>query len=151
MRTVWKTALALALPFFSGTLPAADAIRAEGIGLSRTGVFDDPDPEVFAYRDAEPERAGTLPRAYQGAPPQVPHRVDRFLPLTMAQNECLRCHDKPKMIGKKLKGLPTPMPRSHYAEKEGQPVRANGRHVCVQCHTPQAEVRDLISNTFSPK
>jgi cytochrome c-type protein NapB len=57
------------------------------------------------------------------------------------------------MIGKKkTKGLPTPMPESHYHKADdGKLEFSDTRYVCVQCHTPQADVKDLVGNTFTPK
>ncbi|MGA7949645.1 MAG: hypothetical protein WCA45_05725, partial [Thiobacillaceae bacterium] len=41
---------------------------------------DDADPDgAFVYPDTKPATARPLPRAYEGAPPQVPHDVSDFL------------------------------------------------------------------------
>lgn len=133
------------------------ALQAEGMvlvddqmGLSKTSVFDDPSPASFTYPQTEPHAAQPLPRAWEGAPPQIPHNIDDFLPITAESNQCLRCHDKPTLMGrKKIKGIPTPMPESHYVKAEdGKLSRAGARHVCTQCHAPQADVGDLVGNTF---
>ncbi len=124
--------------------PVADS----AMGLSKTSVFDDPSPPAFAYPDTTPAAAHPLPRAYEGAPPQVPHGIADFLPITADENTCLSCHDKPKLMGKKLKGLATPMPESHYTKVDGKWQRNNNRYVCTQCHVPQANVKDLVGNTF---
>jgi cytochrome c-type protein NapB len=124
--------------------PVADS----EIGLSKTSVFDDPSPSVFEYPKTEPSAATALPRSWNSAPPQVPHKIEAFIPITTSKNICVTCHDKPSLIGKKTKGIPTSMPESHYDTIEGKLVRNNGRHVCTQCHTPQANVADLVGNTF---
>lgn len=130
----------------SQTGPLAD----NEIGLSKTSVFDDPAPAVFEYPKTEPSAAAALPRYWNSAPPQVPHKIDAFIPITTNKNLCVTCHDKPSLIGKKTKGIPTSMPESHYDTIEGKLVRNNGRHVCTQCHAPQASVADLVGNTFKP-
>jgi cytochrome c-type protein NapB len=118
------------------------------MGLSKTSVFEDPSPSVFDYPKTEPSAATALPRAWNSAPPQVPHKIDAFVPITTNKNMCVTCHDKPSLIGKKTKGIPTSMPESHYDTVEGKLVRNNGRHVCTQCHAPQASVAELVGNTF---
>lgn len=136
-----------------GVLQASEVVvRDDQIGLSPTSVFDDPTPEVFDYPDTEPSAAKALQRAYFGAPPQVPHRIDNLLPIRAKRNACLRCHDAPDTIGKsRPAGDPTPMPATHYVKLgDGSLKRADNRHVCVQCHAPQAQVKDLVGNTFRP-
>lgn len=118
------------------------------MGLSKTSVFEDPTPAVFDYPKTETSAAAALPRAWNSAPPQIPHKIDAFVPITASKNMCVGCHDKPGLIGKKTKGIPTSMPESHYDTVEGKLVRNNGRHVCTQCHAPQASVGELVGNTF---
>ena len=133
------------------------ALQAEGVvlvddqmGLSQTSVFDDPSPPAFDYPATDPSASQTLPRAWDGAPPQIPHNIDDFVPISADSNSCVRCHDKPALMGKKkIKGIPTPMPASHYVKADdGKLSRAGARYVCTQCHAPQADVGDLIGNTF---
>lgn len=125
--------------------PVAD----NAIGLSKTSVFEDPSPAVFEYPKTEPSAATLLPRSWNSAPPQIPHKIEAFLPIKAEKNLCITCHDKPSLIGKaKVKGIPTTMPESHYDTVEGKLVRNNGRHVCTQCHAPQANVAELVGNTF---
>lgn len=118
------------------------------IGLSKTSVFNDPAPSAFDYPATEPSAATALPRAWNSAPPQIPHKIDIFVPITASKNFCVTCHDKPSLIGKKMKGIPTSMPESHYDTVEGKLARNNGRYVCTQCHAPQANVGELVGNTF---
>jgi cytochrome c-type protein NapB len=134
-------------------------LNAEGVmldddkmGLSKTSVFDDPAPATFEYPGTAPAKAEALPRAYDGAPPQVPHRIDKYLPITAEDNQCLDCHDEPARIGKPaVKGKPTPMPVSHYVKADdGSLKRSGARHACVQCHVPQAGVGELVGNSFNP-
>jgi cytochrome c-type protein NapB len=131
------------------------ALQAEGVvlvddqmGLSKSSVFDDPTPSAFEYPDGF--NGARVAPSYVGAPPQIPHNIDDFVPINADSNACARCHDKPARIGqKKLKGIPTSMPESHYVKGEdGKLTRAGARYVCTQCHAPQADVGDLIGNTF---
>ena len=127
------------------------AIQDDKMGLSQTSVYDDPSPEVFQYPQTEPSAASAMPRAYEGAPPQIPHKTEAFMPIKTGKNMCIVCHDKSALIGKKkIKGIPTPMPESHYVRAEdGNLAKSGARYICTQCHTPQAEVSDLVGNTFT--
>lgn len=70
----------------------------------------------------------------QAAPP-IPHSIDGYL-VTKQENNCLECHDKPRDIGKKRgKGLPTPLPATHYAKLEGKPEIASTFFGCTSCHS----------------
>jgi cytochrome c-type protein NapB len=125
------------------------ALMDDAIGLSKTSVFDDPAPPEVAYSSLDPKQSGILPRFWEDAPPQVPHRLDKFLPITAKANKCLECHEEPEKIGKKAKGKPTPMPESHYVKSADDELTvANRRYVCTLCHAPQAEVGTLVGNSF---
>jgi cytochrome c-type protein NapB len=153
MKTTTKAMLAAgALTLSYGALQAAEMAQTDSqMGLSKTSVYEDPSPDVFAYPATKPMDANALPRAYIGAPPLVPHNIASYLPITSSRNKCLGCHDDPDMIGKtRAKGEPTPMPESHYHKADnGSLTFSDKRYVCVQCHTPQADVKDLVGNTFN--
>ncbi|MGD8308506.1 MAG: nitrate reductase cytochrome c-type subunit [Chromatiales bacterium] len=142
------------LALAGGLAMAGDAVDATSMGLSKTSVFDVPEPEPFAYNDVSPRRSEALPRAYPGAPPQIPHEVEGWLPIRAGANECLDCHDAPDDWGKELRrGEASPMPESHYTDRSGKLTKehvAGARYVCTQCHTPQAEnVKPLVENEFA--
>lgn len=148
--TTTLTALVLAWVAANAGEPVAPA----EMGLSKASVFDTPTPEPFAYQAPEPRQSQPLPRAYgdfEGAPPQVPHAIDEFLPITASANECAGCHDTPHLIGMKpMKGAAPPMSRSHYGgfKGTGDPKTLSGaRYVCSQCHVPQSGAEPLVANT----
>ncbi len=145
-----RIALFVAAALLAGGLYAAEAewVRDDAIGLSKTSVFDDPAPPEFAYSDLKPKQSGVLPRFWEDAPPQIPHQIDKLLPIRAKLNKCLDCHDVPEDIGKKVKGEPTPMPASHYIKDDGELVMAKGRYFCSLCHVPQAGVEALVGNTY---
>ena len=130
------------------SMEQSKAIEDMDMGLSKTSVFDTPTPQPFSYGSSDQ----ALPVAFTGAPPQIPHRIDNYLPLTTSQNQCMGCHDQPAMIGRKAKGMPTPMPQSHYTDLRRAPDKVKkqvigSRFVCTQCHAPQADVSPLVENT----
>jgi nitrate reductase (cytochrome), electron transfer subunit len=127
----------------------AEPVADDELGVSKTSVFDAPSPPPFEYTMADPFQAKPLPEpSYPTAPPQIPHRVDMYTPVTAKMNQCINCHDQSAMIGKKVKGMPTPMPASHYETVDGKMVRNNGRHICTQCHVPQTDASLIVGNTF---
>ena len=138
---------------------AADKMDAHSIadnkmGLSKTSVFDTPEPQTVNYNDKFPGQNSLLPRAYPGAPSHIPHNIDAFKPITASNNACIGCHNNPSMHGKEIpKGMATPMPESHYRDTRHKPDLVaeqivEGRYVCTQCHVPQANVDTLVENTF---
>lgn len=151
MKTISLCAIVLIL---SGNNLAADGIGEASLGLSKSSVFDTPDPSAFEYPDTKARYSEALPRAFHGAPPQVPHETDSMLPITRGDNSCLECHDRPDEIGVvEVKGG-RPMDRGHYSvhgvegEYEGW-VLSGVRYNCNQCHVQQADVPPLVDNTFS--
>ena len=138
------------------TALSQNAINDSNMGLSKTSVFDTPVPEPFQYSDKFPGSSQVLPRAYPGAPPQIPHNIDSFKPVTAKNNMCMGCHNNPSMRGKTVKGMATPMPESHYTDQRHKPgIVSNqmigARYVCTQCHVPQANSKTLVDNIFNQK
>lgn len=125
---------------------AGDGLAADAMGLSPTSVFDDPTP-------AAPVIGGERPAIdFVGEPPQIPHDVTGMVPITIKGNACMGCHNNPAMQGKKMPGVPTSIPVSHYQNTReenaaGDKVRGQ-RYICTQCHAPQADVKPLVKNEF---
>lgn len=141
----------------TGASFAGSPIDADDMGLSKGSVFDVPAPKVYHYANTPPGASIVLPRAYPGAPPQIPHDIADFLPITTASNMCISCHDQPGQWGKKRdKGTPTPIPQSHYTDLRNAPGKVtdhliNARYNCNQCHVPQTDAAPLVENTFSAR
>lgn len=142
----------------SGASPslAGQTFRTDEMGLSKSSVFAVPEPKVAHYPATAPGESTLLPRAYLGAPPQVPHDVSEFLPITAQTNMCAACHNQPDLRGKKReKGAVVPIPASHYTDQRKTPNKVTenlvgARYNCNQCHVPQADAAPLVENTFSP-
>jgi nitrate reductase (cytochrome), electron transfer subunit len=146
-----KPLVLMGIAFFGlvGPLQADEqALNPDTMGLSPMSVFEIPTPEAFGYPDTRPGSGELLPRGFPGAPPQVPHGIDNYLPITMDRNRCLSCHDDPDMIGKAEAEDPTPMPLTHYMERDGKLEPSGKNHVCTHCHVPQADVPPLTGSTF---
>ena len=131
--------------------PAAPvAIPDSQLGLSKTSVFDVPDPAVYTYTTAEPGGNPREARAYYIAPPVIPHQVADFLPITIEENGCLACHE---LGGPAAEGEPTPLPPSHATDLRNAPDKvgdelAGARWRCVACHVPKSDAPPLVGNDF---
>ena len=134
---------------------AAPAPRAVGtpdrdLGLSKGSVFDVAEPRPFAFSKESPGGNDRLPGGYPGAPPRIPHDVTGYLPITLAKNGCLKCHDVEKALTPED---PTPIPQSHHVDLRNAPgvkqaMVAGARWVCTSCHVPQAAVAPPVGNGF---
>ncbi|MES0491687.1 MAG: nitrate reductase cytochrome c-type subunit [Leptospirales bacterium] len=77
-------------------------------------------------------------RAYDGAPPQVPHSTTQT-----AYRRCLVCHEK----GFTLKNEQT----EGIADRVVGPIVPHPTWLnCVQCHVPQNTDEQFVENTFEP-
>lgn len=133
--------------------PAAPVSDAE-IGLSKTSVFDVPDPLVVEEPDEEPGSGQPRGGYIAGSPPVITHAIEDFLPITADDNKCLGCHDTPGEIGKPLAaGAPLPIPASHYTDLRRDPKTVTARLIgtrwlCTQCHVAETEAPALVPNTY---
>ena len=141
----------------TGSAFAAKTFQADQMGLSKESVFNTPTPPVYHYGNGQPGTVKVLPRAYLNAPPQIPHDISAFLPITQQSNLCIICHNQREQWGKKSdQATPTPIPPSHYTDLRRDPGKVtdkliNARYNCNQCHVPQTDAQPLVENTFSSK
>ena len=124
------------------------AIPDDAIGLSKSSVYEDPDPIVVNYRGGDVGTNKRAQRSYHTAPPMITHTIVDMVPIRQDFNLCKDCHVQPDLLKEKItQGMPVPAPVSHYANvKKGEMHMA--RWNCVQCHAPQADVKTLVNNTF---
>jgi nitrate reductase cytochrome c-type subunit len=126
---------------------AEDEIADRDLGLSRTSVFDTPEPAAYGYDGSAP----AIPAMSALDVPVIPHEIRQLEKITVERNRCLNCHLDPELIGKTVpEGEPTPIPASHYlgdpATSESPQV-AGARWVCTQCHVAQSDTDPLVRNT----
>ncbi len=147
------------------------------LGLRKTTLNDEKvAPPKVEFDAPAPGSAPRIARSYVNAPPLIPHSVEGLLPITIKRNACLDCHmpDKAKAVGA------TPIPESHFVNfrpdtkvtkdgkiiKDGKEVKntsdviiakfkklkhlSMARYNCSQCHVPQANVKPLVKNNFTP-
>lgn len=88
-------------------------------------------PPAVQYHSAMPGTSKKFKRAYQDAPPMIPHDTTGMLPITKGNNQCLDCHmpENAKMMGMGA----TPIPISHFTNfrphtaVKGDEILKNGK------------------------
>ncbi|WP_457643495.1 nitrate reductase cytochrome c-type subunit, partial [Persephonella sp.] len=79
--------------YISSTVAGEKTISPEEIGIRKQSVFTENTnlPEA-KYPDTPPGTGHRFSRSYPTAPPQIPHSIKDFLPITAKENQCLNCH-----------------------------------------------------------
>lgn len=182
MKLVSKIALGsctIAVLFFAGcndaAMPAKQAdvkptISEESLGLRKVDLYteDKAVPEKTEYSKNYAGSGKTIDRAFQDAPPMIPHDTEGMLPITINNNQCVSCHnpDVATSMGA------TPIPKSHFTDfrpkhkydgkkfeksidnyKNEVAIKEIGhlsgaRFNCSQCHAPQSQGKLIVENNF---
>ena len=129
--------------------PVPAPVSEASIGLVKGSLFDVVEPPRVEPNDSSPGELPVLHRAYPGAPPEIPHGIADFVPITADTNACVTCHG----VAEKEEGGPTPIPASHYTDLRNAPGRrgenvAGARNTCTLCHLPQTGAKPLVGNRF---
>lgn len=152
-----RIAFSIVLALAAQPVFAAAPVPADNMGLSKQSVFVVPEPKVYKESGGQAGQNKLLPRAFLNAPPQIPHGIGDFLPITAQSNLCIACHNLPDQWGKKLKaGEARAIPQSHYTDLRTAPGKVTdqligARYNCNQCHVPQMNAKPLVDNIFSAK
>ena len=141
------------------------------LGLRKTDIYteDNTTSMKTQYGSDAPGTSQRLARAFQDAPPMIPHSVEGLLPIKAGNNQCIGCH-----MPEAAKGMgATPIPKSHFTNfrpkhkfdgKMFTKVIDNNKNEvsiskpsdklimarfnCSQCHAPQSRGDLAVSNTF---
>ena len=167
--------LTLAITLAASILFAANTTKViddDSIGLRKVELLseDKAAPAETKYGTSAPTSGYKIERAYQNAPPMIPHDVEGLLEITPDNNACIGCHEAavaPSMNA-------TPIPKSHYInfrpkdKLEGdnfikgadnmknevsiKPIDtiSSARFNCTACHAPQTTGELAVENTFKP-
>jgi cytochrome c-type protein NapB len=147
---------------------------AQSLSLRKGDAFSEANvvPAKTKYSDKAPGTSKRIPRAFQDAPPMIPHSVEGLLPITAKNNACTGCH-MPE-VAPAMKA--TPIPKSHFtnfrpkhnfdgkqftkaidnyknevAISKPSDKLSMARFNCSQCHAPQSEGTPLAAeSTFKP-
>jgi len=154
-------------------------ISEDSLGLRKSTLYnEDLKPHGTKYSDNYAGSGYKIERAFQDAPPMIPHDVTGLIPIKIGDNQCLNCH-MPEVASSM--GA-TPIPPSHFTnfrpvttlaadgeiEKNGRIIKNTsseelknvsikptkngrlygGRYNCTQCHAPQDTGVLAVPNTF---
>ena len=135
------------------TSSSAQTVSEDEIGLRTVPLYDEDDLELTKPLDYVGNEPGIenekYARAFENAPPMIPHSVEGLLPITASNNMCTSCHlpDVAEMVGA------VPVPISHLYDlrndKDLGGELSHARFNCSQCHAPQAKRDPLVQNRFN--
>lgn len=122
---------------------------SEEIGLRKTTLFsEEAQIDTYDYSGKAAGESQLIERAFENAPPMIPHNLDGLLPITKDNNSCTSCH-LPE-IAEAVAA--TPMPKSHFYDlrnnKDLQGQMDENRFNCVACHATQVDAPPLVGNNF---
>ena len=145
------------------------SVKEETLGLIKSDVHSDTENLLGAmpqYSTNAPCTAEKIERAFENAPPMIPHMTDGFFPITKDNNICLTCHMPDKVATTGAVALPV----SHFTDYRPKLIKQGDKYMvdaeegeviskklsdlsatrfnCSQCHVPQANVTVDIKNTF---
>lgn len=148
----------------------APIITEESLGLRKTDIYTEAST-IAPKTEYRTDMAGAsykITRAFQDAPPMIPHDTTGLLPIKIGDNQCNGCH-MPEVAS--AMGA-TPVPVSHFTDFRPKHKIVDGMFVqvtdnykndvtirktdklqgarfnCTQCHAPQSQGNLVCENTF---
>jgi len=183
IKNILNTTLSVLLLTTSTSIIFASQIEISesSLGLRNSDLFmekTEKTPSKTNYSQSYPGTSVKFKRAFQDAPPMIPHNLEGILPITINSNQCLGCHmpDVASSMGS------TPIPVSHFTNfrplttilKDGSLAKSGkaigntsseslenvsieentkligARFNCTQCHAPQSD-GEIRKNNFEAK
>jgi len=163
----------------AGSNGVGKTVSEESLGLRKTDLYSEKsetEGDAAKYNKAAAGTSQKIKRAFQDAPPMVPHDVEGMLPITIKDNQCTGCHmpEIAPSVGA------TAIPSSHFTNfRAATAIAADGRiskngvattntseasmknisikkqaklvgarYNCSQCHAPQSGDALAVENTF---
>jgi len=127
-----------------------EGIEDDELGFINADVTSE-DTEFKFRAEYAPERPGEsakINRAFENAPPLIPHTTSGFFPVKYDRNICLSCHMPEK--AKEVEAVA--LPETHMANIRPQLDKLNNAYFnCSQCHSPVTNVKIDITNLFTPE
>ena len=156
-------------------------VTEASLGLRKTDLYSENSTSAAKteYIKVSAGNGYKIQRAFQDAPPMIPHDTDGMLPITINDNQCTGCHAP--AVAASVGAIP--YPKSHMTDfrpataiaKDGR-ISKNGKAVdntssstrkyvsikdnggrltgarfnCSQCHAPQSQGNLAVENTFEP-
>ena len=122
----------------------AEGIRDYNIGLRQAEVLVNPAVPLIPFNAMDPGENELLPRAWEGAPPQISHLVED-MEVNLQNNGCTDCH-----TAEKTDDDEPPMSIAHFTDDSGKQL-SGARYMCLTCHVTQADAKPLVGNRFAGK
>lgn len=133
----------------AGILLASPIVTEEELGLRKVDLYseDTVKPDETKYGTKAAGSSKKIERAYENAPPMIPHDISDLGEISKDSNPCKDCH-MPE-VAPSMKA--TPIPMSHFMNfRTGEKLNDlyQGRFNCSACHAPQSQSKELVKNTF---
>jgi len=163
---------------FAVYVNAANTIKDASLGLRSESLLKENKVKGDKTRySTDPAGTSTkIKRAFENAPPMIPHDTEGLLPITRDNNQCIVCHDP--ALAQSMGA--TPLPKSHFTnfredvslnkneqlERDGKvfdnssdlktikkplDMLSNARFNCSTCHAPQSNSANIPKNNFTPE
>ena len=129
--------------------PPPATVADDDLSYRNEPLIDDSGVPAVNYAAEDPGDSELVDRAFENAPPIIPHTVEDLLPITIDENQCTDCHlpEAAADVGA------TAVPASHLYDirRDKQLSGLNpANYNCTLCHAPQAQADPLVENTFEP-
>ncbi|WP_321777649.1 nitrate reductase cytochrome c-type subunit [Sulfurimonas sp.] len=154
-------------------------ISEASLGLRKTNLYTEAAETIGDTTQYSTNAAGsgkTLKRAFQDAPPMIPHDVNGMLPITLSNNACTSCHSPE--TAPSMGALPYPpshmtdfrpatgiaadgkitkngtevdntsSPKLEYVSIKKLNHLSGARYSCTLCHAPQSADVNVPKNNF---
>lgn len=148
-----KTLIAASLlsVFIATGCAVSSTYTEEELGLRKTDLYTEKTTvgDPTSYSKVAAGESKVIQRAFENAPPMIPHDVEGMLPITKENNSCTGCHMPEVAVAVKA----TPMPKSHFFDMRTQKVlseMSSARYNCSACHAPQSANEPVVANEFKP-
>ena len=153
----------------AGSDGVGKTVTEESLGLRKTDLYSEK-AETFGdeakYSKAAAGTSQRIKRAFQDAPPMIPHDTEGMVPITISDNQCTGCHmpEVAPSVGA------TAIPSSHFTNFRPASKAIHGsntssanladisiktesklvgaRFNCTQCHASQSGDALAVKNTF---
>ena len=144
-------------------------ISEESLGLRKTTLNNENvAPAKTSYGKSAAGSGYKIKRAFQDAPPMIPHDTEGMLPITINNNQCIGCHApavakdvgatpypashmtnfRPKSYA--VKGVNTSSEKLAHVSIDKESKLIGARFNCSQCHAPQSDTPLAVKNNFKP-
>ena len=153
-------------------------ITEESLGLRKTDIYteDTTTGDKTMYTKGYAGSGYKIERAFQDAPPMIPHDTEGMLPITISNNQCTSCH-APE-VASSMGALPYPISHmtdfrpmtkvvddtiikngkkvvntssdelEHVTTRDNDGKLIGARFNCTQCHAPQSTGKLPVESTF---